>query len=77
MAMLDVLHLRLHGHEHDVGVVAVDHEVGDIGEQLVIGLLADLGRRRAGLAHRHPDQMPAVVEALALERVLGQRLGLE
>ncbi len=77
MRVLDVDHLGLHRHEHDVGVVAVDHEVGDVGQELVIGLLADVGGRGAGLAHRDPDQLAPAVEALALERVLGERRGLE
>ena len=77
MAVLHVLHLRLHRHEDDVGIVALDHEVGGIREQLVIGVLADVRRRGAGLAHRHPDQLAAAVQALALEHVLRQRLGLE
>ena len=75
MAVLDVQHPGLHRHEHDVGVVAIDHEVGDVGQQLVIGVLADLGRRGAGLAHRYPDQLPAAVQALALERILGSGSG--
>ena len=75
--MLRVLLARLHRDEHEIGVEPVDHVVGGVGEERVIVLLVEVGRRRPRLAHGHADQPALLVEPLALERVWRKRLRLE
>ena len=76
VAVLRVEH-RFHRHEHHVGVEAVDHEVGGVGEQAVVDLLVQAGRGDAGLAHRHADDAAPAFEPFALEKPARQRLGLD
>ena len=67
--VLHVHHLRLERHEHDVGICeAIDHEVGGIGEQLVICLLADVGAR---LAYRDADKLTPGVQPSRLSTSFG------
>jgi hypothetical protein len=51
--MLGIEDLTLHGHEHEVGVEAVDHKVGGVGQQRVVMILVDIRCSRARLTYRH------------------------
>jgi hypothetical protein len=75
--MLHIEDAPLHWNKYNMGIVTVDHVIGGVGKQRVVGILIDVGSGEAGLADGETDKALSSVKALALHCIKRKSLRLQ